>query len=321
MDIIPIIQTKENTLEKTDDMSVCFFRMALEDLESSEILYQYKKYSQSIFYLQQAVEKGFKAYGIKFSLPKNDPQQNHHNPLLMVTKLIEQQRRKQNMILRDNDRYSRINDALKKMGVSYDDIYLEFKENSVKVTNTIDENAHEYDVSNEKLITLIEDMNVITSKFNDIKNVFDSETTSKIVNLIFDLTPHILDENQLSSIVSEDIPIEQKKEKLTKAFEGIRNMDGVSDFNDKFMSMLFLMLGSFILFINLALITIPHAAIARYPQNKISFDPYAYYTDELPLVQHLPELQTYTRVALEWLEKLYNVNGTVLINSGVPHVP
>ena len=34
-----------------------FLRMALEDLESSRILYEHKKYPQSIFLLQQSIEK------------------------------------------------------------------------------------------------------------------------------------------------------------------------------------------------------------------------------------------------------------------------
>lgn len=34
-----------------------YLRMSLEDLESSKVLYSYKKYPQSIFFLQQSIEK------------------------------------------------------------------------------------------------------------------------------------------------------------------------------------------------------------------------------------------------------------------------
>lgn len=314
-DIVPAKQT-EITTEKAE-YSVLhsdeFLITALKDLEASELLYRNELYSQAISLLQQAVEKGLKSLGIHFRLPKSDPKENYHNPLKMVTEEVESQRRRYNKILKNTEKVDKINLSLQCIGITVEDYATIMEKVSIFINKIVVEQSHEYNISNEKLTSLINDMKkieLIMTYTHDLS----PEEMFQITNIVIDITPQILDKNLILRYDTDDISLEQKQQNIIDTFEKIKKMDIPLDFCQGFCSMLFLVAGSAFLFFVLSLITTPHAARARYPQLDEGLDPAEYYTDELPLIQHLPELYKYTHIALDWLEELYDRDENLSLN-------
>lgn len=64
-----------------------YLRMALKDLESSKILYRYKKYPQAIFFLQQSIEKTTKGITGVFK--------HNHKTLDIYKKLVNKEVKEQ----------------------------------------------------------------------------------------------------------------------------------------------------------------------------------------------------------------------------------
>ncbi|MCD5969400.1 HEPN domain-containing protein, partial [Riemerella anatipestifer] len=59
-----------------------FIELAKNDIESSEILFKYKKFSNSIYFYHQAVEKVVKYLGLQIGIiNENELKRISHNPL------------------------------------------------------------------------------------------------------------------------------------------------------------------------------------------------------------------------------------------------
>jgi len=271
-----------------------FLKIANKDLKSSKILYENLLYPQAMFYFSQSVEKANKALALTTgNYTEEDMLKIRHDSTTIYTNaIIETKNRYQN--LRRN--LDELPDLKNTEFVANLDIQGKIKKCGILLSDFSDiksENPSLVFMPKQEIDNRLEE---IQSTENEIK-----EGISYIGN--FELTEQMWNEQkdeiikQLSNLNNKDLAlhIEEEFSNSNLTLQEIEDMI-------KKMYLLYSHLTSILHpLYHLAIITLPHSVITRYPQNE--FYPTKKYTCRLPIVRNLPNLFKVQSKSLKYLEE------------------
>ena len=277
--------------------------ISLEDLDSSVILYHRKHYPQSVFYLQQAVEKAVKSLGLFFEIISerdlvgsvgHEPLEVYRRPLKKISNGVP-------ALNRELDINPEFREMLQSSGIDLNELASSMK----KLVHQFDEYRKTVVTYNPSAEPLSEFLSSIDSFNRGIEKAEEMIRDGGISDEVF---APIMEElrTQIESLINSiRIPTQQK--------EAMRNeMDSffTAFFPNKesFEYLMYVLLKAIRIGQNLfylSIITSPHATKSRYPEA--NFNPLQFYTPGSPLIDKLPELQDITRHTLEEMDVLYDL--------------
>lgn len=278
------------------------YRIAINDLDCSIILYDSKYYPQSIFYLQQAVEKAVKSHSIFFNMLNEEELKNKigHNPQQIYKKQVN--RFSQGCIALNKDlvNYPGSQILFESSGIDFGEFASNIKQSQYEFNEFLTKNT-KYNLTNEELQAClfgIENFNI------EIKNMERKITEGAINDEQLTLLKEKCKDQLVSMIMSLNISDEQKKEIKDRSELLLKYLFPKKEFlGYMFKSMIKFFKISQNLFY-LSVITSPHSVKSRYPEN--NFNPLLFYGPECPLIERLPEMHEIVKHTLQEMEILYD---------------
>jgi len=242
--------------DKTKELVDNLLRCAKEDIAVCHLLYTNKKYSHSIHYLQQSVEKATKAYVLNYgNFSQKEIKEISHNSPDAFVRLF--------------DKMSGYADIISKM---YPDIKTDTKDLKCLIKD-----------KNKRLELAKMDykaFKVIFNMYDSIKDRFKE----KMVDI-----DKLIEGFSLQDLLKESLP--GRFDKISECVNGKKNMEIIDQYCNlegikKFLSEIL----DFPMLFTLAGFTFPHFQYTRYPDNEMKpFD----YTEDLGIVKATPELITH----------------------------
>ncbi len=280
-----------------------FLFIALEDLDSSIVLYHRKHYPQSVFYLQQAVEKAVKSLGLLFEIVSEDDLQRKigHKPHEVYRKPFTKISTDLPALNRELDTHPEFREMLQISGNDLDELASFIK----KFVHQIDEYISTFEIYNLSTEMLSGILSTIEPFNREIEKAEEKIRDGGISDEVFAAIKEELRTQIESLINSIHIPPLQK--------EAMRNeldsfLTAFLPNKESFEYLMYILLKAVRIGPNLfylSIITSPHATKSRYPEG--NFDPLQFYTPGSPLIDKLPELQDITRHTLEEMDVLYDL--------------
>ncbi len=277
--------------------------IALEDLDSSIILYHREHYPQSVFYLQQAVEKAVKSLGLLFEIVSERDlfRRVGHKPLDVYRRPISKISTDIPALNKELDNHPEFRDLLKISGIDFDELASSTK-NLVHQFDEYLSTVVDYNLSSEvfsEIISMIGQVN------REIETAEEKIRGEGIREEEFDAIQDDLRKQFEALFISIHIPSPQKE-----AMRDELNSFFTSFFPNKefFEYLVYVLLKIVRIAQNLfylSIITSPHATKSRYPED--NFNPLEFYTPGSLLMNKLPELQGITRHTLEEMDGLYDL--------------
>lgn len=288
-------------------MSTELLNIAKSDLEASRVLYENQLYPQAIFYFQQSVEKANKSLALvtKQVTEKELYRNIGHEAIKIHEKAIKRQK----------DKYEQFNDHLKlfpelrevgfiknfniKREIRQFDFFLSYIN---KIRHDKNKLIH---MSSWDISRLLKEMekgkNDIQKEMQNLSKFRMNDENLKQTNKnFFNLYNVALKYNP---IYAEELKNDFEKLDSKKLEKYIKNYYGLT----------YLGMSLSISLYCLAIITIPHVSITRYPENDKT--PLKIYTQRLPIVKKLPELINVHKNALNEFKilnkKLKEINNPI----------
>ncbi len=277
--------------------------IALEDLDSSIILYHREHYPQSVFYLQQAVEKAVKSLGLFFEIVSERDlfRRVGHKPLEIYRRPISKISTDIPALNKELDNHPEFRDLLQISGIDFDELASSTK-NLVHQFDEYLSTVVDYNLSSEvfsEIISMIGQVN------REIETAEEKIRGEGIREEEFDAIQDDLRKQFEALFISIHIPSPQKemmRDELNSFFTAFFP-------NKEFFEYLVYVLLKIVRIAQnlfyLSIITSPHATKSRYPED--NFNPLLFYASGTPLINKLPELQGITRYTLEEMDVLYDL--------------
>jgi hypothetical protein len=276
-----------------------FLKIANKDLKSSKILYENLLYPQAMFYFSQSVEKANKAFALTTGnyTEKYIKEIGHDSTTIHKNAIIETKNRYQNLLrnleelpdlknlgfLTNLDLQGEIN----KCDIALRDFADIKSENPSLVfmpKREIDKSLKEIHFTEKEIeegISEIGNFELTEEMWNEQKD----EITKQLSNPNNkELIRHIEDE-----FTNSNLTLQEMEDMIKNMYLGLLHLTSISH-----------------PLYHLAIITLPHSVITRYPRNE--FYPTKKYTRRLPIVRNLPNLfkvQSNTLKSLEEYCKKY----------------
>lgn len=271
-----------------------FLRMADMDLKSSNILYEHHLYPQAMFYFSQSVEKANKAFALTTGqYTKDDMLDIRHDPTIIYKNLIIDTKRRYTKLSRDLDQLPDLKNTEFAINLDLPD----------KIESCDIELRKIAEIKNGKddliFISKQEIVDIVKKLENSEKEI--KEEMSKIEN--FELTEEMWDEQK--DELKKQLSIPNNKEFTSYIEKELANSNSTLKEMETAIKQMYLIV-SYVLLVteplyHLAVITLPHSVITRYPQNR--FYPTKKYTDRLAIVRNLPLLLNVQSKTLKYLEE------------------
>lgn len=277
--------------------------IALEDLDSSIILYHREHYPQSVFYLQQAVEKAVKSLGLLFEIvvEKDLRRKVGHNPLEVYRRPVKKISNDLPALNTELDTHPEFKEILHASGIDLNELESVIK-NLQDQFDAYLSTVGSYTLSTDALSMHI---SAINSFNGEIKHAEEKIREEGISDEDFAAIKEKVQDQFESLFSSFNIPSPQK--------DAMRN-ELESFFASFFPNKEFF---EYLLYVSLkvtkvahnlfylSIITSPHATKSRYPE--CNFNPLQFYAPGFPLIDIMPELQEITRYTLEEMDELYDL--------------
>jgi HEPN domain-containing protein len=282
---------------------------AKKDLEAARLLYSEKFYAQAVFYLEQAIEKGTKALGIKLKIISDEKETKdigHHAwrlYLKMVEKIMEQTQKieelwkatEEQILISDSSSSQELKKVLEEIINPSIKQVLEFRDQASEFKDIVNTYSKEITFGSALSQEALKKIQNILNKVNKLrKEALNYSINNKIIEslnawrALFDQTLNsISDPNLRSALI-------QVSAQLTS------QMETISAFIKK-QHPCYIRLGFCLIYsLFLSLIFSPHSVKSRYPKE--GFNPSKVYTDRLPLIQTFKFFLKSAKVFLEDLE-------------------
>jgi HEPN domain-containing protein len=277
-----------------------FLEVSNQDLKSADILYAQKKFPQAIFYFQQSVEKGYKAYhlsisekiAVKSHKGKNSIDFNGiiHKPTKITKNMIADSLTRLRITKDTIDSSPNKEKIYSKIQIDYPSLInqMEAAQNFYSINSFEDsykpqKNSRELDIQIYQLKEAIHQMNRFNRKVK--KQLFTDDIISEMKAESIELMQVLVDsfnqsfQNQLDDWGKNFDTETLKNEKIMK-FWIIHHVDS-SCINT--------------IYSNLSRISENYAVCSRYPD--INFSPIRFFTNRLPIVKRLTPLISIAKVA------------------------
>ena len=267
-------------------ISTELLNIAESDLEASRVLYENKLYPQAIFYFQQSVEKANKSLALvtKHVTEKELSGNIRHEAIKIHEKAVKRQKAK----------YEQFNEHLKLIPELGEIEFLENFNNKREIRqfdfslSYIDEIRH----YKNKLIHMSSwDIRRFLKEMEKGKNDVKKEM-QKLSN--FRMNDKKLKKMNQNFIELYNVSIKYNPlyaEELKNDFDKLdsKNIEKyIEKYIKNYFGLTYLGMSLSISLYCLAIITLPHVSITRYPENNMT--PLKIYTPKLPIVKKLPEL-------------------------------
>lgn len=280
-----------------------FFFIALEDLDCSTILYHRGHYAQSVFYLQQAVEKAVKSMGLHFGLINEEDLQRKvsHNSLEVYKKPANTFADDVVSLNKELDTHPEFKNIMNLSGTDFDEFASDMKKAKHEWSKYIGDVA-KYNFTTEELQELITKIDEINA---DIENANTKICEESISDEDFAAAKEELRNYVETAFQQSTIP-DDLKEKMVKELQSVFSTQFPN--KDVFEYVSYLSINATGIGLNLfylSVITSLHASKARYPEK--DFNPLTFYTTECPLIERMPEIQNITRQTLERMDEMYDL--------------
>ena len=271
-----------------------FLKMANRDLKSSKILYENHLYPQAMFYFSQSVEKANKTLALTTgNYTEEDMQKIRHNSTTIY----------KNAIIETKERYKNL---LRNLDELPDLKNIEFLANldSKCEINKCDIVLRDFsDIKSENPSLVFMPKQEIDNRLEEIQST-ENEIEEEISNIEnFELTEQMWNEQkdeitkQFSNLNNKELA-HQIEEEISNSNETPQEIEDM--IKKMYLVQLHLTSISYPLY-HLAVITLPHSVITRYPRNE--FYPTKKYTRRLPIVRNLPNLFKVQSKTLKSLEE------------------
>jgi len=274
--------------------------MAMEDLDASIVLYDAGHYPQSVFLLQQAVEKAAKSFSILFGIisEKDAALRIGHKPLTIARETTKTFARDLRSLPKEPEALAHFSD------LGFDLLKL------VESVDLIESGINTYLNSIETFDLSEADARMIVAALKDThastEQALERLDTEGIPDAAYEQMVMRLEQTYRSFYASLNIPEAKKADLIGGIPEITREILGKKDQVESTIFMTLTLTEPLFLLFHLARATGPHAIKARYPDTKTGFDPIDYYTPDRPIVAALPDLHTYTGIVIERLDHLYD---------------
>ncbi len=309
----------------TREQAIDFYRMAIEDLKASKLLYRHKRYPLAVFSLQQSIEKSFKYYGIRTTLWESKVDKLRHHPLKMFYGPAQEQLRMQKKISKNKDAPEIAASLSSKMGIDYEQGSKEMVEYQNSFISIINDCKGYYYLDEETLSSWISEMKELCSSFAEgYKKIYSKKVTKEQWDNTTDTFLNKMEIVSLELCREHSIP-QEKQDELRSNLESMKIQSRASlEIYRARASYLLLLFEVGILLVILSTIISAHEQLSRYPFIKgelpeidDDIDPLSYYTKELPLIKHFHQLQKYTQITLDLLgEMSYLLDDPSLLKNG-----
>lgn len=271
-----------------------FLKMANKDLKSSKILYEHHLYPQAMFYFSQSVEKANKAFALSTGkyAEKDMLDIRHDSTTIYKNAIIETKRR-----------YKKLQRDLEELPDFKNTEFVTNLDIQGKI-NDCDNALREFaEIQNGKLDLVFMSKKEIVKRLEEIQSN-EREIKEGISEIEkFELTEQMWNEHKNEIIVQLNNP--NNKELSRHIEEELNNSDltiqQIEDLIKKMYSGLFLLVSFSHPLYHLAVMTLPHSVLTRYPQNELY--PSKTYTRRLAVIRNLPDLFNVQSKALKHLEE------------------
>lgn len=291
-------------LDDENSLVNSLYNVSVNDLNASLILYNNQQYSQSVFFLQQSVEKATKSLSLHLNIIREDEltKKIGHNPPEIYKKLIKTVAKGVTDILNET------NEDQKKKNISSStnadlDPFIETIENMKRELNRyIISFKEDYSLSEEKFLDLLYQLASNNNQYLDLLSVIDNYLTEK------QFKRHIGTVQLISDIILFIWPLDKTKKdeyKLTLS-KTLESLHPLREILEPMLRALISLFSAGILLFYLSLITTPHAMRARYPYPLDNITPERFYNPELPLIRDLDKLLYYADSAIEAVGIFYD---------------
>jgi len=253
--------------------------IAEQDLASSKILYKKKKYPQSIFLLQQSVEKTAKAYGLfegSLSIKQLEKDISHKTPII-YRKFADRELRKGLKLKKNIETH----EDLQKLSFLQEIDLKNYCDNQKLMIKEINDSLNKKEILTDNEKNLVDGLKGIKFILSDLKQPKDKEI--KI--------PKEEIEKQLDKVIKPIIELYKEKgmeipEDWKKDLKKLDTID-FDEFMKYFIKQLIKLHKINTLNFFLSLITFQHVGISRYPEDK---SPLERYNKNYPLIKHFKEI-------------------------------
>ena len=264
------------------NMSMELLNIAELDLQAAKILHENELYPQSIFYFQQSVEKTNKA----FALITNQVEEKDllkeigHESINIYQKSIKHQIK----------RYEQLKENLKRIP--------ELKKTKFLENFDVNRNLRQLDLNLSEIYKIKKDKKEliyishweIRRILKEIKSANEELEKSKKKISNFKITDRVWNKMKMEMLELYDSLSKYNPLQIEEAKNNLQSND-MKLLVERYIKSLIEPMSIIPLSISLyylAIVTLPHAIIARYPQNGLT--PVNIYTKKLPIVRMLPEL-------------------------------
>ncbi len=281
------------------NMGMEFLDIAKIDLEASKVLYEKELYPQAVFYLQQSVEKATKAFILitgKKVTEKEFVRDIGHEAINIFEIYIRNQK----------NEYEQLKANLNKLP--------ELKETKIFKNFNLEKNIRQLDkhlsaikkVKKDKMDLIYISSWDIRSILKEIKSANEELEKSKKKISNFKITDRVWNKMKTEMLELYDSLSKYNPLQIEEAKNNLQSND-MKLLVERYIKSLIEPMSIIPLSISLyylAIVTLPHAIIARYPKNGLT--PVNIYTKKLPVVRMLPELINVQLYVLKELKILNN---------------
>jgi hypothetical protein len=294
MDGTEVIMSENPEKDNDKKFGKSFLKRAKGNLRSSKILFKEGEYADSVFLLQQCVEKSLKGYALYSgvlekkdfeyrgrdykSRDKNNYSIGRGHALFDIFKRMFSQRKLRLQRTKDNSQnepelYKLLNITPEKIVDQQEDL-----ENHLKQLYEIESSAKQWKMPDKDIRKYISDIKKLNASMEDLYNQYDAFWNKFQNNLGIKLVKVFM--KVFQKITNADTS------KIERDSPAIFNILG----NSFRLSIQSMKIGGTLL--HLSIMLKAHATKPRYPDIIFNFDPDDFYTPTLPLVKHLAEIQT-----------------------------
>jgi|GEM_PF-3597926 len=305
-DLMETESKHEEIIPADDDcqnISDTLFFISTDDLDSSVILHHRGHYPQSVFYLQQSVEKAVKSIGLLFGvISEKDLLKNvGHKPLEIYKKPVNKFSEDLMSLNKNLEFYPEFKNILDSSGIDTDKFVLAIKKGKHEFNHYIS-NIASYNLTKEEVEEYISKMENINRYVKKSINIIGER---EITDEVFDEIKDQIGSSFEKLLESSDITDESKEQILSELKSQYESFFPEKEFFQYFMYIIIHVMGIGVNLFYLSVITSLHSSKSRYPEK--NFNPLTFYTPECPLIEKMPEIQNLTRHTLEEIDLLYDL--------------
>lgn len=276
--------------------------IAERDLAAAESLFEKELYPQAVFYLQQAVEKATKSFGLHHNIISEDElEEIGHDSLEIYLKVVEGLKNK----------VKRFQELIKKLPkLKHTTLFKKYEDiGSEKFDEMLDKFEFYLKHSNRKISD--KEMEEIISELINLETEIENKEIKVNKNEIENFK-HLFQE--VANTFAEEHPeLRENIKREMKKFESL-TPELMEEFAVSF-SIPQAICNNHLLF--LSLISCPHAISSRYPYPEHEHNPLMVYTVEHPIIKRFDRLTQITKGVLERMSKLFSKNVSEKLSFGV----